>query len=104
MKAAIQAGSASVFAADKELAKSAATSVELDSRRGVAVGIVEDLRSDERAAELEVADAQKGVEFAVKEVLKSEAIAWPPLGSPSMPPRVERGHGWAATMVRSPDS
>jgi hypothetical protein len=95
MKAAIQAGSAPVFAADKELAKSAATRVELDSRRAVAVGIVEDLRSDERAAELEVADAQKGVEFAVTGVLKAEAVAladsWRPLAEAARRARARLG-------------
>ena len=99
MKAAIQAGAAPVFAADKELAKSAATRVELDSRRAVAVGIVEDLRSEERLAEQERADAQKAVEFAVKAVLKSEAVAladaWKPLDDAARAARAHLGryHG-----------
>ena len=107
MKAAIQAGSAPVFAADKELAKSAATRVEIDSRRAVAVGIVEDLRSDERLAEQELSDAQKDIEAAVKDVLKAEAVAladaWRPLDAAARAARSRLGrhHGPVSRLLTS---
>ena len=99
LKAAIQAGSAPIFAADKELSKSVATRTELELRRATAIGVVEDLRSEERVAELELADAKNGVESAVKDVLKAEAMAladaWQPLDAQAraMRSRLGRHHG-----------
>jgi hypothetical protein len=107
LKAALQSGASPTFGNEREASKNAAGRAEIETRRAVAVRIVEDLRNDERLAEQELADAKKGVEAGVKDVLKAEAVAladaWKPIddAARAMRARLGRHHGPVSRLLTS---
>jgi hypothetical protein len=109
LKAALQSGASPTFGNEKEASKHASGRADIDTRRAVAVRIVADLHDDEKRAEQEVEEAKKGVETAVKDVLKAEANSiaerWAPIDREARALRAKLGrhHGPVSRlMISSP--
>jgi hypothetical protein len=110
LKNSIRGGNGPSIASEKSIAKSSAAHAEIEGRRSAALQVVEGLREEENEAERAVADAQKGVEFAVKAVLRAEAIAqaaaWKPLDAAARAARARLGrhHGPVSMLMTSSDT